>query len=228
MKFYLNKMNDKLKNIIKKNSYLHTAVRILQKVRLRSVIGKNNRIIKHGALLHVKIQITGNNNTIEFSKGSFISNTLLLIQGDNHILKIGEDCNYLGGDISMNDNNCVVIIGKETTIEYANLAATEDNSRIEIGNDCMFASGIEIRTSDAHSIISLESNKRINPAQHVYIANHVWLANDVKVLKGSRIEENSIIGASSIVNGNIPANCLAVGIPAVVKKQDVSWKRERI
>lgn len=221
-------MNERVKVIIKNNSLLHTLARRIERIHWRRIEGKGNKIIKKGALLKVKIEIKGNNNYIEFEVGSFVANTEIKIRGNNHRLIIKTECNFLGGEILMNDNNCLISIGQYTTVESADLAATENNSRIEIGEDCMFASTIEIRTSDAHSIISRQTGERINPAKNVFIGNHVWLANDVKVLKGSHIESNSVIGATSIVNGEIPANCLAAGIPAIVKKKDVIWTRERI
>jgi acetyltransferase-like isoleucine patch superfamily enzyme len=221
-------MNEKVKVIIKNNFFLHTLARRIERINWKRIDGKGNRIIKKGALLKVNIEIKGNNNYIEFEAASFVANTKIRIRGNNHRLIIKSDCNFLGGEILMNDNDCMISIGKYTTIESADLAATENNSRIEIGEDCMFASSIEIRTSDAHSIIDQQTGARINPAKNVFIGNHVWLANDVKVLKGSSIQSNCVIGAMSIVNSEIPSNCLAVGIPAVVKKENIFWTRERV
>jgi len=39
------------------------------------------------------------------------------------------------------------------------------------------------------------------------------------IMPGVTIGENAIIGAHSFVNGDIPANCVAYGVPAKVVKR---------
>ena len=52
-----------------------------------------------------------------------------------------------------------------------------------------------------------------------------WLGANTTILKGVNIHSNSIIGIGSIVTKDIPTNSLAIGIPAKVKKTNVSWSR---
>jgi len=79
-----------------------------------------------------------------------------------------------------------------------------------------------------HSIIETATGKRINPSKDIVVADHVWLGRGVTVLKGSSIGANTIVGANSMVTGEVPANCLAVGTPAKVIKEGVSWDRRRL
>ncbi len=53
----------------------------------------------------------------------------------------------------------------------------------------------------------------------ISVGRSVWLAADVKVLDGVSIGENAVIGAGAVVNGNIPANQIAVGVPAKVVRE---------
>ena len=53
----------------------------------------------------------------------------------------------------------------------------------------------------------------------VVIGNDVWLATRVVVLPGARIGDGAIIGAGAVVRGEIPANAIAVGVPARVVGQ---------
>lgn len=46
-----------------------------------------------------------------------------------------------------------------------------------------------------------------------YIAKGVFLGLGSIVLPGIRVGENSVIGAGAVVNKDIPANCVAVGMP---------------
>ena len=57
--------------------------------------------------------------------------------------------------------------------------------------------------------------------QPVTIGRGVWMAPGCIVIQGVEIGENSVIGTGAVVTKSIPANCLAVGVPAkVVKKLD--------
>ena len=55
----------------------------------------------------------------------------------------------------------------------------------------------------------------------IIIGENVWIGMNVRICKGVTIGDNSIIGANSVVTKNIPANCIAVGIPAKVVKTEI-------
>ena len=58
------------------------------------------------------------------------------------------------------------------------------------------------------------------------IEENVWLGDGVCVLPGVTIGKGSIIGANAVVNKNIPAYCIAAGVPAkVIKKFDEQLKQ---
>ncbi|MDK9871300.1 MAG: sugar O-acetyltransferase [Staphylococcus equorum] len=48
----------------------------------------------------------------------------------------------------------------------------------------------------------------------IFIGNHVWLGGNVVVLPGVTIGDGAVIGAGSLVAKDIPANVVAVGMPA--------------
>jgi acetyltransferase-like isoleucine patch superfamily enzyme len=190
--------------------------------------GNSNRISNLGILKNVIFDISGNNNSISIGKNSSINNTLFYIRGDNHLIDIGENCYYGQGELWIEDNDCSLIIHSQTTVERAHLAVTESFSRLEIHKDCMISNFVEIRTGDSHSIIDLNTNKRINKAENVTIEEHVWIGAHAKILKGVTIKKNSIIGIASIVTNNIPENSIASGVPARVIRTDVTWDRSRL
>jgi acetyltransferase-like isoleucine patch superfamily enzyme len=112
-------------------------------------------------------------------------------------------------------NDGKVRVGNKSTISGSRIYSGESRSVI-IGQDCMFSSNIDIRTTDSHSILSLESKKRINTAGDIKVGNHVWLGNGCKLLKGANIGDNCVIGMGSTVTKAVKSNSLAVGIPAKV------------
>lgn len=224
-------MKKKIKDFVKSNRKLYSlAFKFLKfKDRFRrSISGKNNKVLNQGVIHKVRFDIIGNNNLIEIGKNSILSHVTIFIRGDNHVLKIANNCRYDGGSVWFEDYCCQIVIGQDTTIESAHLAATEPYSKIIIGNDCMFSSDIEFRTGDSHSIIDNATKERINFAQNIEVGDHVWIGAHSIILKGVNIGHNSIIGTNSIVTKSIPGQSIAVGIPARVVKRNIDWVRERI
>jgi acetyltransferase-like isoleucine patch superfamily enzyme len=127
------------------------------------------------------------------------------------------------------------------------LAATSPDSRIEIGDACGLSGTVITATekiilgnrvqcgantlisdNDAHSLDAatrrgeiegrLPRGSRQAESRPVIIHDDVWLGMNVTVLKGVEIGPRSVIGAGSLVTRSIPADSLAVGVPARVIK----------
>ncbi len=190
--------------------------------------GTGNSIHNKGTLKNVTYDIIGNNNEIIIGENTFINNALIFIRGDHHRIIIGDNCFFGEGELWIEDDHCSLIIHSNTTIEQAHLAVTEPSSLLEIHKDCMLAKHVEIRTGDSHSIIDMQTGKRINHAANVILNEHVWVGAHAKILKGVTIGNNAVIGTASVVTADIPAHALAAGIPAKVIKTFIDWKRERI
>ena len=184
--------------------------------------GQNNKVI--GCCGGGKLRIIGNNNIVELNN-CFMDNIPITIYGNNNHVIINENVKIFGGNIYITGSECLIKIGKNTSIQGAHINAQEHNTSIVIGEDCMFSGNIVIRTSDSHPVYCMETGKRINEAKSVHIGNHVWLGVQVFVLKGCSIGNNSIIGTGSVVTHDIPANSIAVGIPAKVIKNNVNWTK---
>ena len=111
------------------------------------------------------------------------------------IVNIGNDCGISGGSI------CAAV-------------------HIEIGNECLLGANVTITDTDFHAIQPTgrryNKNSQDIAAKPVKIENNVFIGMGAIVLKGNIIGQNSVIGAGSIVTTNIPANTLAVGVPARV------------
>jgi len=203
-------------------------VKKIFKRKTPSIQGLNNKIVNLGALNKVVFDIIGNDNNIEIGNNTIIKSTLIYIRGNHHKLIIEGECYMGGGELWIEDSNCSLIIHEHTTIERAHLAVTEPFSVLEIHKDCMLARYVEIRTGDSHSIIELETGKRINKAASVYLGEHVWIGAHSKILKGVSISNNSVIGTASVVTTDIPAYSVAAGIPAKVIRSGIDWNRDRL
>lgn len=94
---------------------------------------------------------------------------------------------------------------------------------IIIGNDVTLASRVTI-IDHSHGIGDYSDieipvmQRKLGVKGDIIIEDNVWLCEGVVVLSGVRIGKNSIIGANAVVTKDIPANSIAVGIPAKVIK----------
>ena len=192
--------------------------------------GKGNKVIKKGRYCSAKIYIVGNGNTIIFKKGSFVDKIPIRVVGNNCYIEIGENVSIYNRlqwcDILCEGNGNQIVIGDNTSIQSAHINAQEDGSKILIGKDCMLSECIIVRTSDSHPIYDLNSYKRINFAKDVIIGDHCWIAARACILKGTVLKNNVILGVGSIVTHEIPTNSIAVGIPAIVKRENIIWDKK--
>jgi acetyltransferase-like isoleucine patch superfamily enzyme len=120
-----------------------------------------------------------------------------------------------------------VKIGKNTTFQSVYILCQE-SCNVEIGEWCMFSRDIEIRTTDAHSVVDVKTRQRINKPTSVKIGNHVWVGVGSLISKGSQIPNDSIVGAYSFVNKKFTEeNVLIAGTPAKIVRHGVTWNRGR-
>ena len=108
---------------------------------------------------------------------------------------------------------------------FANFNLTvQDDARVFIGDNCYFGPNVTLVTP-IHPLLAAERNRIDGPdgkphrlcyAKPIYIGNSCWLGASVTVCPGVTIGENCVIGAGSVVTEDIPANCLAAGVPCRV------------
>lgn len=121
----------------------------------------------------------------------------------------------LNGNITIGDNSMLngvsitayksVVIGKNCQIASCTLISDTDFHPIDPDTRVRESMGYKID----HSVV----NKK-----EVFIGDNVWIGWGSIILKGVTIGNNSIIAAGSVVIDDIPANVIAAGNPAKVKK----------
>lgn len=194
----------------------------------RRICGKNNSLEMHGAVVRkLRVDIEGDGNTVILERGAILEGCSVRIRGNNHRLIIGQGSWVNEVRFFFEDDYCTIEIGQDCWLNKATLSAVETGSQVSIGGRSVIAEEVDIRTSDSHSIVDVNSGERINPPKNVSIGEKVWVGKSAYVWKGARVGAHSVIGARSVVTGEIPPNSLAVGIPARVKRSGVSWKWEK-
>ena len=174
-----------------------------------------------------KIKISGENNILLIEKGARINKSKISINGNNNKILIRKNCDLNNLNIIMHNKDGIIEIDENTTCGKTQIVSLEPYA-IKIGKNCMISYDVEIRNTDSHKILDLNTNKWINKGKEVLIGDNVWIATRTIILKGSKILNGSIIGACSIVSSEIKENSIAVGSPAKITKENVYWNRESI
>lgn len=152
------------------------------------------------------------------------------------MIKLGDNCNVSIGSSKYSIKKLVILadeeesvceIGKDFSCNSCEIALRpESGLKVKIGDDCMFARGIFIRTSDAHTIEDQKDSRIINYGKDIEIGDHVWLGNNVTVLKGAQVADNSVIGLGAVVSKSCgEANSIYAGVPAKLVKTGINWDR---
>lgn len=92
----------------------------------------------------------------------------------------------------------------------------QDQGGIEIGDGALIGQQVVIATLN-HPLEAADRQSML--PQKVVIGKNVWVGAHATILPGVTIGDNSVIGAGAVVNRDIPADCVAVGVPAKVVKR---------
>ncbi len=136
-------------------------------------------------------------------------------------ISIGNECRFNSNSLfnQRGINRCIIqtgacgakiSIGDKCGFSGVSIVASNE---VEIGNNVMVGANSLIGDRDGHSDRLHTAPSKITIKDNVFIGMHCM------VMKGVTIGENSIIGAGSIVTKDIPANCIAAGVPCRVIKQ---------
>ena len=112
-------------------------------------------------------------------------------------------------------------------LRIGNNVSIMDNCQIScadeiiIGNGCLMGDNVYI--SDNYHGKGTVCESTIPPLERdlylkgkVRIGSNVWLGRNVCVMPGVSIGDGAIIGANSVVTHDIPAHCVAAGVPAKI------------
>lgn len=176
------------------------------------------------------IYIDGKGNKINIGSNCKLTRARFFIRGNNNIISIGNNCSAYNVEFHVEQNDNKILIKNNTSMHGREgepiHMAVDEGSKIIIGNDCMLSNGIQIRSTDSHSIIDKEF-KRLNPAKDVIINDHCWIGLKCILLKGTCVYGHSVIAAGSVCSKRYDeSNCIIAGNPARIVKHDIDWDRK--
>ena len=189
---------------------------------------KNNNVVRNedSTITRCIFNVDGNNNRIKYGSKANIYNSSVNIVGNGNSV-IFEGC-YGSVNLLLRGNDCLVHVFPLTGMESAYMVCMGNQNSIIIGTNCMLSADVEIWNTDSHLITDVEGNWLNVGKKPVVLGNHVWVGKHVRILKDVSIGDDAIIGMSSVVTRNIPNNAIAVGNPAKVVKDSITWRRKYI
>lgn len=106
-------------------------------------------------------------------------------------------------------------IGARTFVNFGLVAL--DVAPIVIGEDVQIGPNVQLLTP-THPLDPELRRQKWEGAAPITIGDNVWLGGGVIVCPGVTIGANTVVGAGSVVTRDLPADVVAVGNPARVRK----------
>jgi acetyltransferase-like isoleucine patch superfamily enzyme len=175
---------------------------------------------------NLQLDLKGSGNTLKIAKPS-MANRVIIHMAGNASVCIGEGC-ILGSLFIYAAPGSSVVIGHRVGFNGLIRLLLHEAQSITVGDECLFGGEVDMTVSDMHSIVNAETGERINPPGSVTLGSRVWVGQKSTILKSVTIGSDAVIGAGSIVTRDIPSNCLAVGNPARVVRQNIAWRHDLI
>jgi acetyltransferase-like isoleucine patch superfamily enzyme len=131
-------------------------------------------------------------------------------------LAIGRGC-VLDYDLTIECEGELSVGDRTIFGHHCTLACQES---LVIGEDCLIAELVSMRDHD-HAFDRLDAPIRTQGVAiaPVRIGRNVWIGAKATVLRGVKIGDNTIVGANAVVTKSLPANVIAVGVPARIIRQ---------
>ena len=93
-----------------------------------------------------------------------------------------------------------------------------DTSPVTSGDRCFSAPGVVISCA-AHPVTSQQRGLGMEISKPITIGEGVWIGANATVCGGVHIGDHSVIGAGAVVLKDVPADCVAAGVPAHVIRE---------
>lgn len=139
-------------------------------------------------------------------------------------VKIEKATTYGDGEISCECNAFITI--EAGCFFHKDLFMRADHeSSIIIRKNCGVSKHVFIMSGDSHPIYCVGSPQRYFAKSKTEIGEKVWIGYGAVILENTTVGSGSVISPHSVLGGNYPNNCMLMGYPARIVRQDIIWDR---
>jgi len=172
----------------------------------RNVVFGTNTVLRHPHKIFIGDNVVIDDNCLLDAKGE-----------NNHGITIGSGV-FIGRNSILHCKNGDILIHDNVNIGFNCDIASSNH--IEIGEKVLIAAYAYIvggGHDHSRSDIPVTEQKRV--ANGIKIEPNAWIGAGATILDGVTVGSGTIVGAGAVVTENLPANCLAAGMPAKVLRQ---------
>lgn len=193
-------------------------------------VAKGNKLFIDGNFLRqTRIIINGVGNEVQFGKNNHLISSAIIINGNNNVVRLGDGNSNINCEYWIEDDAGSIVLGDNNKILGKTHFAETEGKQIILGNDNLFSTNVVFRTGDSHSILDMDTGKRINSAESIIIGDRVWFGNNTTILKGASISNDTIVATGAIVTKKFnDANIILAGSLANIVKERIKWIAKRI
>lgn len=164
---------------------------------------------KEYKVLHSKQEITALSNSFEF---------ILAVGNSSLREKMFRELSFIGGKLKAVRSNSAVVSS------YAKVEAVDIMKNCFIGPEAELKKGSLINTgAQIHHQAIISEYCEISPRAIIlgkaFIGSSTAIGSNATILPNIRIGNNVVVAAGAVVTKNLPDNCMAAGVPAVIRKQ---------
>jgi acetyltransferase-like isoleucine patch superfamily enzyme len=130
-------------------------------------------------------------------------------------LTVGSDVSF-APNVSFRNAERIDIGAGSHIGEYSTIWAGNSTGRIVFGEKCLLAPHVTVTASNYGIEQGTPVMDQAKVEKDVVIGRDVWLGANVVVLAGVTIGDGAIVAAGAVVTRDLPAQCIAGGVPAKV------------
>jgi acetyltransferase-like isoleucine patch superfamily enzyme len=104
--------------------------------------------------------------------------------------------------------------------EHSVMWAGNSTGRVILGEKCLLAPRCTLTASNYRIVRGTPVMDQPKDERDIVLGDDVWLGVGVTVTAGVRIGDGAVVGAGAVVTKDLPAQCIAVGVPARV----IGWR----
>lgn len=197
-------------------------IRKLERVLVK-VLPKRNQ---GGGWVSLRARIHGSPRQVYVEKGSFVQEyASLACKGSGTKIEIGSGT-FINPYAKLNTTGGFIKIGKDCCIH--SFCVLYGAGGLTIGDHVRMAThAIVVGGNHGFDNPDLPLHEQEGTAKGIAIGDDVWIGAGAIILDGVTIGAHSVIGAGSVVTKDIPAESVAMGVPAKVTRKRGDAKKPR-